>query len=164
MLIDKHPIIFFCMVFVSVLFAMLFAIVPLRPEYQMLRPELVCLVVIYWVVCVPQHLGVSFAAIIGLFQGLLEQLVFGAHTLALAIVAYIVVISYQRIKNYSLWHQTFWVSILIGLHQIIVNWLYSLMGYGEVLTPLLLSTLISTLCWPVLMLGMQFIRLRYRLV
>ncbi len=164
MFVEKHPLLFYTMVVVSLLIAMLVAIAPFAPEYQVLRPELVCLLVIYWVVSVPQHLGISFAFLTGLVQDLVEQSIWGAHALALSIVAYICVSSYQRIKSYSIWHQTAWVSVLVGLHQLVVNWMQSLAGYRSSTISLLASVIISTLLWPVLLSGLRRLRQNYRMI
>ena len=164
MLAERHPFIFYSMVIATILLALLIAIIPLSPQYQILRPELVCLLVIYWVLNAPQHLGVSFAFMCGMTQDLVEQTVWGGHAFALSIVAYICVKSYQRIKSYSIWHQTLWVSILVGMHQVSVNSVQSLAGYEASMSTLVASVVISTLLWPVLLQALKRFRQHFRLM
>ena len=139
MLVDRQPILFYTMVALSIAIALLVAILPLPNAYQLLRPEFVCLLVIYWVISVPQHLGVTFGFLVGLVQDLGEHTIWGAHALALCIVAYISANAYQRIISYSIWHQALWICVLVGVHQVVVNWVQSLVGYHSSVSLLLLS-------------------------
>lgn len=158
MLVDRRPVLYYSIVGVSLLLASLVAIVPLPLKYFVLRPELVCLLVIYWVINTPQHLGVTFAFFTGLAVDLIEHTVWGAHALGLAVLAYVCLNAYQRIVSYSIWHQTLWVSVLVGVHQVLVSWVQSLNGYQSPMSALVASIIISTLLWPILVLG--FLRLR----
>ena len=164
MFADRHPLLFCFMVGLSIFLALLIAIVPLPFEYMFLRPELICLLVIYWVISAPEHLGVSFAFFVGLLQGLSEHTVWGAHALALVIVAYICINAYQRIASYSVWHQALWVCVLVGVHQIVVNWVQSFLGYHAPILMLLASTIVSALLWPPLLLGFRRFRQRFQLI
>lgn len=138
------------LVMVSVAVALLLAVVALPPQYVWLRPEWVCLVVLYWALFTPQHLGVSLAWLIGLAQDLVLGGVWGAHALALALVAYVAHLAYQRLCAYSIWQQCFWVFVLVGVHQLTVNGLQSLKGFNGPIQWVLLPTIISALCWPLL--------------
>ena len=164
MFADRHPVQFHIMVVLSFAPAFLLAIIPLPPEYQLLRPELICLIVLYWVISTPQHLGITFAFFIGFAQDLIEHSVWGAHALGLAVVAYICINAYQRIISYSIWHQTLWMSVLIGVYQVIVNWVMSLDGYHVPVSTLLASIVLSTLMWPVVQLGVRRLRQYLRLL
>ena len=164
MLVDRQPALFYSMVALSVTIALLLAIVPLPSDYQLLRPELVCLLVIYWVISVPQHLGVTFGFIVGFAQDLAEHTIWGGHALALCIVAYICTNAYQRIISYSIWHQSLWVCVLVGVHQVVVNWVQSLDGYHAPVSLLLASTVVSSLLWPPLLLGIRRLRQRLNMV
>lgn len=164
MFADKHPGMFYSMVTASVVIGLFASIIPLPIDYAVLRPELLCLLVIYWVLSAPQHLGVSFAFLVGLAQDLIEHTVWGAHALALVLVAYICINSYQRMISYSVRHQAMWVCILIGVHQVVVNWVQSMAGYHAPVAMLLASTVVSALLWPPLQLGLRRLRLSLRMV
>jgi rod shape-determining protein MreD len=164
MLVESRPGLFYSMVVVSILLGYLFMLFPLAPNYQMLRPELVCLLLIYWVMSVPQHIGVTFAFFVGLVQGVLEQSVWGAHAFALASVAFFCAGAYKRIRNYGLWQQVLWVFILVGVHQVLVNLILSFMGYQARPGQLLSSIVISALFWPPLVVALRKFRQHFRLV
>ncbi len=133
---------------ISFLCALLVAVFPLPQNYALLRPELVCLLLLYWVMFAPEYAGVTVAFAVGLLQDVVEGTVWGAHALALALLAYICLVSYQRIRSYSVWHQALWVFVFVGAHQVTVNWVQGLAGYHAPVTHMLVPTVISALCWP----------------
>lgn len=147
---------------VSFLVALVVAVYPLSGDFGYLRPELVCMLVIYWIMHSPQHLGLLFAWVVGLIQDVVETGVWGAHAMALTLLAYICLMSYQRIRNYSVWHQSLWVFVLVGTHQVVVNWVQGMAGYRTPVHLLLLPTAMSALLWPVMIFLFLRLRLRYR--
>lgn len=164
MFADRYPLLFYLMVIVSVILALLISIFPLPEGYAILRPELICLIVVYWVTNAPQHLGVTFAFFTGLSYDLIQHTVWGAHGLGLVIVAYICINAYQRFTRYSVWHQALWVCVLVGVHQIVVNWIQSLSGYHAPLGVLLGATVMTSLLWPPFLFGLRRLRQNLRLV
>lgn len=153
---------FYILIFTSFLLAFFVAIFPFSGVVLSLRPELICVLVIYWTITHPQNIGVLCAWGIGLSQDLVEGVTWGAHALALAIVAYICLAAHLRMKNYSIWHQSLWVFVLIGFHQVIVNWVQGLSGYKSTPADILVSTTISALLWPLVLFIMGRIRRTYQ--
>ncbi len=148
---------------ISVLVALLVAVYPLSPILSICRPELLCLVVIYWVLHSPHQIGVGMAWCLGLLQDLIEESVWGGHALALALVAYIGIMSYRRLRTYSLGQQTFWIFVFVGIHQLFVNWIQGLSGYAAPARYMIVSALVSAACWPLLVLLMRRVQQRYRI-
>lgn len=147
---------------ISILLAMLLSILPLPDGWGWFRPEFVALLVIYWVMALPDHVGIGAAFVIGLVQDVVENVTFGQHGLALVAVAYVCVLSYQRIRNYALWQQSAWVFVLIGIHQLFWNWVHSLAGPAAQSLVFLLPALVSALVWPVVLILMEWLRIRTR--
>lgn len=148
---------------VSLFVSLLVAIYPLPSSLSVYRPELVSLVVIYWVLYKPNHIGVGIAWCVGLLQDIVEDSVWGGHALALAFVAYICLMSYRRLRSYSLSQQTFWIFVFVGIHQLFVNWIQSLDGYGSPARYMTISALVTAAFWPILVLCMGLVQRRYRL-
>lgn len=147
----------------SVFISLLVAIYPLPAALSVYRPELMCLVVIYWVLHKPNHIGVGVAWCIGLLQDVVEGSVWGGHALALAFVAYICIAAYRRLRSYSLSQQTFWVFVFVGIHQLVVNWIQSLDGYGSPAWHMLMSALVTAVLWPILVICFATAQRRLRL-
>lgn len=150
----------YTLVGISVALGLLVSVYPLDPSFNSLRPEVLCLLVIYWVTHLPLRLGIFFAAAIGLLQDIVEGAVWGAHATGLAIVAYVCIRAYQRIKNYSVWHQALWIFVFVGIHQVLVNWFQGVAGYRQLPVDLVISTAISALFWPLVYLGVNRIVFR----
>jgi rod shape-determining protein MreD len=142
--------------------AMLLSVVSLPADWAWFRPEFVALLVIYWVMAMPEQLGVAMAFTVGLVQDIVENAIPGQHALALVAVAYVCLLSYQRIRNYALWQQSAWVFILIGIHQLFWNWAHSLTGPAAQPLIFLVPALVSALLWPLLLVGMEGLRYRTR--
>jgi rod shape-determining protein MreD len=148
----------------SVMLALLLAIYPLPLAWSHYRPEMVCLVTIYWVLHRPEQLGVGFAWLVGFIQDVVEDGVWGGHAVALAFVAYVCLMAYRRLRIYSLAQQALWIFVFVGVHQVLVNWLQSLDGYGGQVRYLTISALATALVWPFLVMVLDFAQRRYRLL
>lgn len=148
---------------ISFFIGLLIAVFPLPDVLQVFRPQIICLLVVFWTIHAPSHFNVGAAALVGLIQDYFEISVWGAHMLALTVVAYICVLSYMRIRNYTMLHQVFWVFILVGIHELIVNWMQGLAGYRSDILMLMLVAAISAAIWPfIVLLNRRLIR-NYRL-
>jgi rod shape-determining protein MreD len=154
---------YFLFVVCSLAVAFLVAVYPLPMNWSVYRPELVCVVIIYWVLHKPYNIGVGIAWCVGLVQDIVEDAVWGAHALALAVVAYICLMSYRRLRSYSLGQQSVWVFVFVGIHQLMVNWIQSLSGYGSPVWYLSVSALITAFCWPFLVIALDRLQRFYRL-
>ena len=155
----QHPLRFYLLASVSVLFCLFLGVIPLTGAAVDFRPEFLCLLIIFLVLIAPQYVGLTLAFLVGLLQDVVEFGVWGAHAFALVLVAYSLISAEQRMRSYSLWQQSLWVAVLVGMHQVVVNWVNGLAGYSSSLTVLLASTSVSALFWPVLrVFGARLIR------
>ncbi len=142
--------------------ALLLSVFPIGSGNAWLRPEFVCLLVIYWVLALPQQSSLLFIWLLGCLQDLLEGAALGQHAMALMVVAYVCLLSYQRMRNYSLWYQTFLVFVLVGLHQLVDNWVHSLQGGAAHTLVFLLPAFTSALFWPLLWMWLERLRIYHR--
>lgn len=96
----------------------------------------------------PLTISLLLLGLLGLFQDLLEGVPFGQHSLGLIIVAYIGMLSYQRVVNYSVWRQATWVFVLVALAQLTDIWVQSMVGRPPSGFQFLYSAFTSALLWP----------------
>ncbi len=132
------------------LLALLLHVMPLPSHYALLRPEFLVLLCVFWSVYSPYRFGVVYAWGLGLIYDIVVTGVWGAHAMGLAFIAYICLCAYQRLRSYQLGQQMLWVFILVGIHQVFVNWVHGLAGYHIPLEMIILPTLVTSLCWPIL--------------
>lgn len=159
----KGPIPFITVFTLSIFFALLVAIYPLPHFLLGFRPELACLVVVYWVLHCPERVGVGMAWTVGLIQDIVEDGVWGGHAMALAFVAYLCLHSYQRLRNYSLQQQTMWVFVFVGVHQLFVNWFQGLEHYDTPFGYMIGSAVLTGIIWPCFIVFMGKLQRHYRL-
>lgn len=133
---------------VTVFVGLMLSIYPLPAHYAWFRPEFLALVCIFWSVFCPYRFGVVMAWCIGLLQDIVVGDVWGAHALSLAFIAYLCLCSYQRLRSYRRGQQMLWVFVLVGIHEVFVNWVQGLNGYAAPVVMIILPTLITALCWP----------------
>lgn len=148
----------------SMVFSLLFSVIPLPFEWRWWRPELMVLVVIYWVTYTPNQFGLFMAWLCGLLLDIVGLSLVGYHSVGLVIIACISHMTYQRVRSYALWQQMVLVLVLSVLYQLVCNWMSVLVDNKQIGIGLFLTNaLITASLWPVLTIILGNIRLRFRL-
>ncbi|ODS23910.1 rod shape-determining protein MreD [Candidatus Endobugula sertula] len=151
------------LVIASIMIAFVLSVVPTSFDMRLWRPEFVALVVIYWSMYSSEHFGVFMAWCCGLLHDIIELSPMGYSALGLVVVAYISHLSYQRIRSYALWQQAVWVFILVGIYQLLGNWVNGLMD-KEVESPtFLIAAMITAFLWPLVVVTMRSVKIRFRI-
>lgn len=141
--------------------ALILSIVPLPVWAQWGRPEWVALVLIYWILALPERMGIGIAWLLGIALDILEGTPLGQNAFALAAIAYLVLILYQRLRMFSLWQQASVVFVLIGLYQLLGHWVQTVQGAGSSNLLFLLPAFVSALLWPAVSLLLRVLRRYY---
>jgi rod shape-determining protein MreD len=149
-------------IMVSLAVALWLSILPLPEWARWARPEWVALVLIYWVIALPQRVGVGMAWLTGLVLDLVEGAPLGENALALAVIAYLALILYQRLRMYAAWQQAGVIFVLIGINQLLCHWVQTMTARVVPTLMFLLPALVSALLWPSVLLLLRYIRRRYR--
>jgi len=142
--------------------ALFLTVFPVGATWRWFRPEFITLLVIYWVLVMPQQLSLLRLWLLGCAVDLLVGSMLGQHALALMVVTYICMLSYQRVRSYALWQQSAFVFLIVGLQQLVGNWVHSLSGSTPPSLVFLMPALLSALVWPFLFLYLDSLRLRLR--
>lgn len=141
--------------------ALAFTVVPLPNWALALRPLWVALTVYYWAVALPERFGVGYAWIIGLFLDALTGSLFGAHALALTLVAFVAARTHLKLRMYPLWQQSLTVGFALGLYAFVLFWISGLTH--QMPRPLVrfAPVGISILLWPWIYGFLRVVRRRY---
>lgn len=153
----------FTVVVASFLVAALLAVVPLPEWLQWARPEWVALTLLYWCLALPHRVGIFTALLLGVLVDALEGAVLGQNAFSLTVLALCALLVYQRLRVFSLWQQCGVVFVVIGLHQLIGQWVQNLEGAGARSMLFLLPALSSALLWPVVLQVLRSVRRYYRI-
>ncbi|MCW9013081.1 MAG: rod shape-determining protein MreD [Gammaproteobacteria bacterium] len=142
--------------------ALMLMMLPLPDWAQAFRPDWVTLVVIYWIMAVPENVGVTVAWIFGLLLDVTQGSILGQHAIGLVLVAYLVQLQYLRIRVYSLVQQSLVVFVLLMIKQLLVLWVNGIVGQApDDLASYFLPSLMGAIIWPWLFVILRDIRRRF---
>lgn len=145
-------------IYVSFLVALMLSALPLPEEMQWWRPEWVLLVLLYWIVASPTRVGLGTAWVMGVLLDVLEGSLLGLNALALTIVAYVMILVYQRVRMFSWVQQVLFVFALVALDQFIAHWVKGILGVSAQSLMFLVPALVSAVLWPVLFMLLRGVR------
>lgn len=133
----------------STLAALLLAVCPMPPWLLPARPDWLSLLVIFWILRAPQHVGMGSAWVAGLVLDALCGGVLGPRALAMAVLAYVVLVLRPRMLHYTLVQQMGAVAGLSAVSQFLCRWAQGLAGTEAVHPWLLAGSLTAAFCWPI---------------
>jgi len=112
-------------------------------------PDLLALVLLFWVVHEPLRLNIGAAFFFGLLLDVHQGALLGQHALAYTVMAYLATRIHRRLLWFDLTSQAIQVlPLLLAMHAL--QWLVRLLaGDGWAGWPLLLSPPLEALLWPV---------------
>jgi len=142
-------------VILSFIVAFCIMIIPISPSLKWLRPDLVTLLLIYWVLNLPQVVGIIFAFIIGLLFDLLTGHLLGSMGLTLSIIAFLTINLRMRLKIYRYWQKFAVIMLLVAFGQLIRLWIQIIVGHPPANFMYWFTSVISALAWPVIYMALS---------
>jgi len=134
---------------VTVIIALILAVIPLPRWLDIARPYLLLLLVIYWSLSAPRIAGLMFAWLCGMAIDLLKGTTLGQHALAFLVVSVLTHKFQLRIRIFPLSQQTLTVLILLLVYEALVWYTDGVLGYPVTTWARWMPVLTSTLLWPV---------------
>lgn len=145
----------------SFLVAYVLAVLPMPLWLMWARPEWVALILIYWAIALPHRVGILTALALGVMLDALEGAVLGQNAFSLVVVVMLCQTLYQRLRVFSVLQQAGTVFVLIGINQLVCQWVQNLEGVGGPSLLFLLPALSSALLWPVVLHVLRRLRRQY---
>lgn len=149
-------------ILLTFLVAVVLALVPLPIWLLWARPEWLALVLVYWTIALPHRVGIFTGLLLGVMMDVLEGAVLGQNAFSLTVVATLALILYQRMRVTNLWQQAAMVFLLVGLNQLICQWIQNLQGVAAQTPLFLLPAFSSALLWPVVLQVLRALRRHYQ--
>ncbi len=149
------------LILASFLAAFVLAVLPMPLWLMWARPEWVALVLIYWTIALPHRVGILTGVVAGIFLDALEGAVLGQNALSLVAVALLSLTLYQRLRVFSVLQQAGMVFVLVGINQLVCQWVQNLEGVGSATLLFLLPAVSSALLWPVVLYTLRRLRRHY---
>ena len=145
----------------SFLAAYVLAVLPMPQWLMWVRPEWVALILIYWAIALPHRVGILTALVLGIMLDALEGAVLGQNAFSLVVVAVLCQTLYQRLRVFSVLQQAGTVFVVIGINQLVCQWVQNLEGIGSPSLLFLLPAVSSALLWPVVLHVLRRLRRHY---
>lgn len=147
----------FSIIFLSFITASSLSVYPLSPSVAALRPMLMVMVLIFWLIFQSRHVGLKTAFAIGIIIDLLMDSRLGQHAFAAVLVVLAINLMSKYIKSLSI--GTAWLMAALGLitYQLCL-WLLQLMIQNSAVSPSALPLLTSIISWPLILLLLRRFR------
>ncbi|GAB3104716.1 rod shape-determining protein MreD [Lysobacter terrae] len=138
---------------VSLLVALLLALLPMPPVLQTLRPYWLALAMAYWVIEDPDRVGLGFAFLVGLAADLVIGSLFGEQALRLVVITFILQRFRARLRFFPMSQQALAIGALLLNDRIVTTAVHLAVGEPTPMSTSWLSPLVGMLLWiPVFML------------
>ncbi|MGH7461878.1 MAG: rod shape-determining protein MreD [Longimicrobiales bacterium] len=147
----------------SVVLAYALTAVPL-PEWAVnWRPYWLAMVLIYWCMALPERIGIGIAWVLGLFLDVLQGTVLGQNALGFALIAWITIKSYQRIRVFPLFQQAIVICGYVLILQFFTLWIRGMMGVPPQHWTFWMPAFTSMLLWPWIFIILRDVRRKYHI-
>jgi len=142
-------------VFISFLIAALLVSIPLPTKLYWFWPQWIVLIMIFWVLYLPNNIGLKTAFVIGLVLDGLSGSMLGEHSLALIMITYLLLKFNNKIIFSKISGQSIIIFALIFLYQGILYWVHGIMKSFPLTSSYWISSITSALVWPYIVMLLQ---------
>ncbi len=150
-------------VLITFMVALVLTVLPLPAMITGYKPEWVTLILLYWIMALPQRIGISIAWILGIALDVLRGALLGQHALALTVVAFIVSHLYLRLRMYPFWQQSVVIGFILLVYQVLLLWIYDMTSTVSITWSYWLPSLTGALLWPWLFMVLRNVRRKYNI-
>jgi rod shape-determining protein MreD len=132
------------------LVALVLAIVPLPFPLDVLRPDFLVIVVLYWSIRAPRAGGLMLAFLAGLSIDVVQGMVLGQHAFALVLIAAWTMQVRLRVRVFSVLQQSLTIFAFLVGYQFVLFWIDGATGNPVTSFGRWLAPPIGALLWPLL--------------
>ena len=147
---------------VSLLLGLLLGLVPLPGILQPLRPYWLALVLAYWLLEEPEHMGLGMSFALGVLADLVFGGLLGEQALRLVVMAFILDRFRARMRFFQLSQQALVIGVLLVNDRVISAAIHVVMGAPQLPWLYWLAPLLGLLLWAPLHFALDTLRLRRR--
>ena len=148
---------------VTFLLAIVLLLFPLPDFLIWWRPNWVLMVLIYWTLALPHRIGIFAAWTLGVITDVALSSVLGVHGLAMAIVAYLILLLNKRLRLFPLWKQSIIVGLMVGLDLVMSLWLQNFISTQPRHAMYWLPIISSIFFWPWVFILLRDIRRKFQI-
>jgi len=149
-------------VWFSMLLGLLFQLMPVPEVVDAFRPDWLLLIMIYWAMALPHRYNILTAWVLGTVLDVLLGSYLGIRSLTFSLVIYVIVLNYQKLRNFSIWQQALIIAFLLLLYHLLIYWMQFVIFRSEFQVQQLLPVLSGTVIWPWIYWLLRRLRRRYK--
>ncbi|MCL1075329.1 rod shape-determining protein MreD [Shewanella dokdonensis] len=149
-------------VWFSMLLGLLFQLMPVPEIVDASRPDWLLLIMIYWAMALPHRYNILTAWVLGTVLDVLLGSYLGIRSLTFSLVIYIIVLNYQKLRNFPIWQQALIIAFLLLLYHLIIYWMQFVIFHSEFQVQQLLPVLSGMVIWPWIYWLLRRLRRRYK--
>lgn len=149
-------------ILLSLFVAFQLATIPLSNTLNLFRPEWVLLVLLYWLIELPERIGLLSAWVVGLLLDLVDGSLLGQHAMTFVIAAFFAVSFHQQFRMFSRIQQTLLIAFTVVIYELMDGLIEQFSGQASFNFLFFLPVLFSTLMWPLIFALLQRVRRKYR--
>ena len=150
------------LVFGTLFAGLLLLVVPLPTGIELARPYVLGMLLCYWLLEAPDHVGLGVAFLCGLVADVVAGTLLGEQALRLVVLAFLVQRFRARLRFFPLWQQAGAVFALLLNDRLIAVAIHLVAGDGLPAWTVWLSPVLGFALWPWLFLLLDGLRLRMR--
>ncbi len=147
---------------VSILVALLLAVLPMPEALQPFRPFWLALVVAYWVIEEPDRAGLGFAFLIGLVADLVSGSLLGEQALRLVVMAFILQRFRAQLRFFPMAQQALAIGGLLLNDRVVNAAVHLLLGLPQLHWTYWVAPVLGMLLWAPIFLVLDALRLGRR--
>lgn len=132
----------------SLLLGLLINLMPWNETAKLVWPDMLALLLIYWITHQPRHVGLGSAWFLGLLMDIADGVLFGQHALAYTIMAYLAQALHRRLQMFSPWQQAFYVFGLLLTSLVIMLLVRLALGAAFPGGLYFVSSVVGAAVWP----------------
>lgn len=149
---------------VTVAAAMVLRVMSWSPGMDVLNPDWIVLVLIYWSIALPERFGVFSAWWIGLLTDVLTGRLLGQHALIYALICYFSINEHRRLRQFPVLQQCLFVFFCLLGAQSIIFGTESMQAGNRLSLSFWYPVLSGTLVWPLVFVVLRYVRVMARIV
>jgi rod shape-determining protein MreD len=146
----------------SIALCFLLQLMPLPRALLPLKPYWLALILAYWVLEMPDRVGLGLAFALGLLNDAMEPHLLGEHAMRLCILCFILLRFRARLRFFPMWQQALAVLALLLNDLIVVLMIHVCAGEPPLPGVFWLEPIVGALAWPWVFLLLDDLRARVR--
>jgi len=136
------------LIFLTIVMAILLALIPLPDLMMPFKPYWLALVIIYWSLETQDMISMGLAFLVGLVMDIVSGSLLGLHALSLVVMVFLVQHFRPRLRFFPPWQQALSVLGLLVNDRIILIWITVLLGEPLPTWQYWLPPLLGMALWP----------------